>query len=124
MALHAHFHLALATEARWIDDGTFHFGNRQAFFQSLQMGQAIAVAALAIDALRHVCWIDGFVAGQIFSCGQLRIAIVAGHTVEGNLAAKVLMIWRIVAGAHGKCAAIFGIPTDGKLQQVIIRGAA
>ena len=123
MTLHANFHLAFVSEVGWIDDGTFHFGNRQAFLQSLYMGSAIAVAALAIDPLRHIYWVDGFVAGQIFSLGQLRIGIVAGHAVEGHLTAKVLMVGSIIAGAHGKGAAIFGIPTDGKLQQMIVRSS-
>ena len=120
MALHAHFHLAFLTKMRGINDGTFHFRNRQTFLQSLHMGSAIAVATLAIDPLRHICWIDGFGAGQILSSRKLRVPVVAGHAIEGHLTAKVLMVGSIVAGAHGKRATIFGIPTDGKLNQMIV----
>jgi hypothetical protein len=116
VALHAHLKLAVAAEARWVQDGFADILNLRA--RSLSHANVIRVrpvAVLVIDpsAIRRC---KRFAAGLLMTLEDFRIGVVAEHALTSDGARRQLVV-AVVARVHGPCAAVFGIPGEGKLNQ-------
>src|SRR4051794_35016736 len=105
MALHANVELAIAIEARGIDDSGADgvFGS---FAAAREIGMLASgtVAALAIDAFRNC--VEGGLVENGGGRRAGRICVVTEDAAETGGAAEVLLGGAIVARAHGPIAAL------------------
>src|SRR5213079_1667504 len=81
-----------------------------------------AVAPLAIDAFGQRTLIYRLGKRHVVSCRDLWISVVAEHAVIRNLPAEAFVIAPVVTRIHSPVAALFGVPSERKLDQVVARG--
>src|SRR6188508_1952168 len=79
-----------------------------------------SVAPLAVDTLGKGSWKYRLCAAGVGSFGNLWVAIVAEHALEGDPAPEVLMVGAVVARIHRPITALFRVPADWQLNNTAI----